>query len=70
MDRPTILITAGTSGLGRAMVERLAAEGRNVAFSFRSDEPAARELEAVAVNEPERVFNRVLPEGTGDVRPK
>ncbi len=46
MDRPAILITAGTSGLGRAMVERLTAEGRNVAFSFRSDEATANELEA------------------------
>jgi 3-oxoacyl-[acyl-carrier protein] reductase len=46
VDPSAILITGGTSGLGRAIVERLAAEGKTVAFSFRSDESAARELAA------------------------
>ena len=42
------LVTGGSRGIGRAIVELLAAEGARVAFLYRQDEPAAAEvLEAV-----------------------
>jgi 3-oxoacyl-[acyl-carrier protein] reductase len=39
------LVTGGTRGIGRAIVERLADEGANVAFTYVSSEAAASELE-------------------------
>ena len=41
-----VLVTGGSRGIGRAVVAALAAEGRTVAFTFRSDEAAARAVEA------------------------
>lgn len=40
-----VLITGGSRGLGRAVVEALVAAGHEVAFTFRSGEAAAREVE-------------------------
>jgi 3-oxoacyl-[acyl-carrier protein] reductase len=42
---PVVLVTGGTRGLGRAIVEGLVAEGKTVAFTFRTDESGARDLE-------------------------
>lgn len=42
----TVLVTGGSRGLGRAMVEALAASGSAVAFTWNSDEAAAREVES------------------------
>jgi 3-oxoacyl-[acyl-carrier protein] reductase len=39
------LVTGGTRGIGRAVVEALVGEGRQAAFTWKSDEAAARELE-------------------------
>ncbi len=39
------LVTGGSRGIGRAVVERLARDGAPVVFSYRRDERAARELE-------------------------
>jgi 3-oxoacyl-[acyl-carrier protein] reductase len=50
------VVTGGSRGLGRAIVQGLAGEGADVAFSFRSDAAAAREV-ARAV---ERVGRKVL----------
>lgn len=40
-----VLVTGGSRGIGRAVVEALVVEGRRVAFTYRADRPAA---EAVA----------------------
>jgi 3-oxoacyl-[acyl-carrier protein] reductase len=42
----TVLVTGGSRGLGRATVEALSASGSAVAFTWNSDEPAARAVEA------------------------
>ncbi len=47
-DGATVLLTGGSRGIGRAIVETLAAEGRRVAFTWRSDEAAARAVEEAA----------------------
>jgi 3-oxoacyl-[acyl-carrier protein] reductase len=45
-DRETkvALVTGGSRGIGRATVQRLAQDGFDVAFCYRVNEPAAREL--------------------------
>jgi 3-oxoacyl-[acyl-carrier protein] reductase len=40
-----VLVTGGSRGIGRAIVELLVAEGHQVAFTWRSDEARARALE-------------------------
>jgi 3-oxoacyl-[acyl-carrier protein] reductase len=40
----TALVTGGSRGIGRAIVERLVSEGYAVAFTYRSSHEAAREL--------------------------
>jgi len=40
-----VLVTGGSRGIGRAIVEVLAAEGRHVAFTYTSDETSARAVE-------------------------
>ena len=41
-----VLVTGGTRGIGRAIVERVAAEGAHVAFTFRSSKEEADALVA------------------------
>jgi len=45
MDSRTILITGGSRGIGRAIVEALLGDGQRVVFTYRSDEAAARAVE-------------------------
>ncbi len=40
----TVLVTGGTRGIGRAIVQRCLRDGWNVAFTWRTDEPRARSL--------------------------
>ncbi len=44
-----VLVTAGTRGIGRGLVEHLSALGRPVAFTFRTSADAAREIERDAL---------------------
>lgn len=44
----TALVTGGSRGIGRAIVERLARDGWSVAFTFRNSAEAARDLEQSA----------------------
>jgi 3-oxoacyl-[acyl-carrier protein] reductase len=39
-----VLVTGGSRGIGRAIVERFAADGANVTFFYRGNEAAAREV--------------------------
>jgi 3-oxoacyl-[acyl-carrier protein] reductase len=52
MSLGTILVTGGSRGLGRTIVERLVRCGARVAFTYRTDETAAR---ALAADAPDRM---------------
>ena len=41
------LVTGGSRGIGRAIVERLARQGADVAFSFRGNAAAASDAKAI-----------------------
>ncbi|MGA8115317.1 MAG: SDR family oxidoreductase [Actinocatenispora sp.] len=41
----TALVTGGSRGIGRAVVERLAADGAVVVFGYRTDDAAAKQVE-------------------------
>lgn len=44
LEDQTAIVTGGSRGIGRAIVERLANAGMNVAFTFASNAEAAREV--------------------------
>ncbi len=48
MSDAVAMVTGGCRGIGRATVERLLGEGWTVAFTYRTDERVARELETAA----------------------
>ena len=47
-DGKVAIITGGSRGIGRAVAVRLAAEGARVVFTYKSNEEAAAETEALA----------------------
>jgi 3-oxoacyl-[acyl-carrier protein] reductase len=51
-----VLVTGGTRGIGKALVEKLAAEGANVAFSYVGSGARAAEIEAVLAGSHGRIF--------------
>ena len=44
------LVTGGSRGIGRAIVERLARDGADVAFLYRRDDDAAAEVRATSTS--------------------
>ncbi|NEE04672.1 SDR family oxidoreductase [Phytoactinopolyspora halotolerans] len=46
LNGKTAVVTGGSRGIGRAIVERLARDGATVVFSFKDNKPAADELVA------------------------
>jgi 3-oxoacyl-[acyl-carrier protein] reductase len=57
-----VLVTGGSRGLGRAIVEALLSEGRAVAFTYCADETSARELERASQGRA-RAFQLDLKDG-------
>jgi 3-oxoacyl-[acyl-carrier protein] reductase len=45
----TAIVTGGSRGIGRAIVERLAADGADVTFFYRNNAAAASEVVAAAL---------------------
>ncbi|GIF02269.1 3-oxoacyl-ACP reductase FabG [Paractinoplanes rishiriensis] len=56
--RPVAVVTGGSRGIGRAIVERLAEEDYDVAFCYRSDGGAAEAVTAKAEAAGARVLSR------------
>jgi 3-oxoacyl-[acyl-carrier protein] reductase len=50
------LVTGGTRGIGKALVEKLAAEGANVAFSFVASQERAADIEAALAGSHGHIF--------------
>ena len=48
MKPGVVLVTGGSRGIGRAVVDALLAEGRHVALTYRESEAAAREIVAAS----------------------
>ncbi|MEI6481292.1 MAG: SDR family NAD(P)-dependent oxidoreductase, partial [Candidatus Saccharibacteria bacterium] len=44
----TVLVTGGSKGIGRAVVEAMAEQGANVIINYSSDEQAAHEAAELA----------------------
>ncbi|WP_345300988.1 SDR family NAD(P)-dependent oxidoreductase, partial [Gordonia humi] len=49
LDGKVVLVTAGSRGIGRGVVEALLAEGASVAMTGRSPEKGARALEEIGL---------------------
>ncbi|WP_424186483.1 3-oxoacyl-ACP reductase FabG [Actinokineospora sp. G85] len=63
--RPVALVTGGSRGIGRAVVARLARDGYDVAFCYRSRPDAAEEVVADARAHGARVLARKVDVGSG-----
>ena len=44
MENKTLVISGATRGIGKAIAEKFASEGVNIAFTYNSNEELAKEL--------------------------
>jgi 3-oxoacyl-[acyl-carrier protein] reductase len=58
--RPVALVTGGSRGIGAATVLRLARDGHDVAFCYRAESDAARQVEKAAVEAGARVAHQAV----------
>lgn len=58
--RPVAVVTGGSRGIGRAIVHRLAQDGFDIAFCFRSDEQAAQSTVKLAADAGAHVVCRAV----------
>jgi 3-oxoacyl-[acyl-carrier protein] reductase len=71
MLRGAHLVTGGSRGIGRAVVEALVASGERVAFTYRTDERAARAVEdAAAGNARAYPLDLGDPDGADELIPR
>jgi 3-oxoacyl-[acyl-carrier protein] reductase len=56
VNAPCAIVTGGSRGIGRAIAVRLAADGFDVAFCFRSDEVAAKETAELVRDQGRRAY--------------
>lgn len=64
-----VLVTGGTRGIGRAIVERLAEDGYDVTFTYRESASAAQELERTLSARGRSVRGHVLDQSRAPERP-
>ncbi|PVE14136.1 3-oxoacyl-[acyl-carrier-protein] reductase [Streptomyces scopuliridis] len=64
--KPVALVSGGSRGIGRAVVKRLAADGHEVSFCYRSDDQAASSLEKELAELDVRVMARKVEVASPD----
>ena len=49
LENKTAIITGGSKGIGKGIVEKFASEGCDIAFTYLSSESSANEVEKKAI---------------------
>ena len=57
LKNKTAIITGGSKGIGKGIVEKFAKDGCNVAFTYLSSETSANEVEEII---PNAIINEII----------